>query len=661
MAREKKKPDRPSSDAAGEILAALGLACLPPRSVDAIAWIENVRWLSPESSHEIGPFRFDRAPYLIEPQKAVLDPSVPEVVLNWCSQAGKTELWLNSLLYWSEHAPSPALLVGPDWKSVKSLSADRIRPMMRDARLFNSHGDSHGGAELQSGGPGSDNSAFRMTLNGRMPLTIVHSSSASALAQRPVRFLIFDETSRMPVEARGRAKEGDPIALGKIRQTTFGDDAKTIYVSSPVEEHQCRISELYEDSTRERYHSRCPLCRNLQVLRLPEMNFDDVTCRCLSCGQSFGQDHWQSEKGEWVAENPGASRRGFWLNFAVSPFVRWETVFTEFREAVHRREEGDESLFRVVVATRLAENFVEKIERMSEPEILLSRREHYPFQVPDAAKVIVAAVDTQATWLEYLVAAAGARGELWCLETGTIVGRIETDAEAMYHELDQRLLSRQWQRPDGRSMAIVRCLQDSGGHATGIVYRYCKQYARVMMAYRGSPDIIGPWKRGTDATAHARLIQGNANYLKNSLATRLTIAVSGPGYIHFGADPAQGFDEEFFLQLLSERKEKRKRLGTITTRWVQLRERNEALDLVCMILCALEMYRGRLDSLEPQIVRTESEPTGTPHHSGSGPWGAQPLKLNLAAASDWQGFGAVNPREVPRSPYGAHPGTGISW
>jgi phage terminase large subunit GpA-like protein len=103
---------------------------------------------SPESSHEIGRFRFARAAYLEEPQRATLDPNVPEVVLDWASQCGKSELWLNGLLYWSVHAPSPALLVGPDWKSVKSLSADRIRPMFRDARLYDSRGDSDQGAEL---------------------------------------------------------------------------------------------------------------------------------------------------------------------------------------------------------------------------------------------------------------------------------------------------------------------------------------------------------------------------------------------------------------------------------------------------------------------------------------------------------------------------------
>ena len=228
---------------------------------------------------------------------------------------------------------------------------------------------------------------------------------------------------------------------------------------------------------------------------------------------------------------------------------------------MHRKEDGDESLFRVVVATRLAENFVEHIERMSEPEVLLSRRENYSCEVPDQAKVIVAAIDTQVSWFEYLVVAGGARGEIWCLETGTIEGRIETDAKAMYQELDRRLFQRRWARPDGRHMAISRAFQNSGGHATTAVYQFCKQYARILTAYRCSPDLTSPFKRGTDQSAHARLIQGNASYFKDSLATRLAITVAGPGYVHFPLAERAGFDQEFFAQLLSERKEKRKRLG----------------------------------------------------------------------------------------------------
>jgi phage terminase large subunit GpA-like protein len=653
MARREKPK---STDTVGEVFVALARACLPPEKVDPIEWLESVRWLSPESSREIGPFKFNRANYLIEPQRAILDEETPEIVLNWSSQSGKTEVWLNGLLFWSVHAPAPCLVCGPDWKSVKSLSADRIRPMFRDARLYDGRGESNNGAELQRGGPGSDNSAFRMTLGGRMPLTLVHASSASALAQRPVRYLIFDETSRMPVEARGRAKEGDPIALGKVRQTTFGDQSKTVYVSSPVEEHQCRITELYEDSTRERYHSRCPLCSHLQILRLPDMNFEGITCRCLACGQSFTQDQWQNERGEWIAENPGQKRRGFWLNCFVSPFVRWETVFAEFRESVRRKEEGDSSLFRVVVATRLAENFVEHIEKMSEPEILMSRREHYPAEVPDAAKVIVASIDTQASWLEWLTVAAGARGELWCLETGQIQGRIETDAAAMYAELDQRLFACRWQRPDGRSMAITRCLQDSGGHATHLVYKHCNERARVMMAYRGSHDLIGPWKRGTDTTAHTRLIQGNADYFKNALATRLGIETPGPGCVHFNAAPTAGFDDEFFLQLLSERREKRKRLGTISVRWIQTRDRNEALDLMCMVLCAVEMYRGALDTMEPRIATADDE------QAKPAKFGAHKMAVSgVPELGGVTGFNVNPDQEQSTTSFGKLPGSGFSF
>jgi phage terminase large subunit GpA-like protein len=288
---------------------------------------------------------------------------------------------------------------------------------------------------------------------------------------------------------------------------------------------------------------------------------------------------------------------------------------------------------------------------MSEPEILLSRRENYGCEVPDQAKVIVAAIDTQQSWFEYLVTAAGARNEIWALETGTIEGRIETDAQAMYEELDRRLFGRRWARPDGRHMAITRAFQDSGGHATTLVYQFCKRYARILTAYRGSPDLTSPFKRGTDQSAHARLIQGNSSYFKDSLATRLAITVPGPGFIHFPLDEQAGFDEEFFLQLLSERKEKRKRLGVITTRWIQTRERNEALDLLTMTLCILEMFRGSLDTMQPVIADQ------TPKDTAPVQFGAQKMIVNdpvLASA-----FGVV--RRSNHTGFGAAPGSGIQW
>jgi phage terminase large subunit GpA-like protein len=127
---------RVNGDGVAEVFAALAKMVSPPEKVDSIQWLEAHRRLSVEASAEPGPFRFDRISYAIEPQRAILDPSVGEVVLCWASQNGKTEIaTLNPLLYWSVLAPAPCLIVTPDWKSATSLSCDRIDPMLRDSRV----------------------------------------------------------------------------------------------------------------------------------------------------------------------------------------------------------------------------------------------------------------------------------------------------------------------------------------------------------------------------------------------------------------------------------------------------------------------------------------------------------------------------------------------
>jgi phage terminase large subunit GpA-like protein len=259
------------------------------------------------------------------------------------------------------------------------------------------------------------------------------------------------------------------------------------------------------------------------------------------------------------------------------------------------------------------------------------------------------------------------RGEFWCLETGSIDGRLETDGEAMYRELDERLLFRLWQRPDGKNMRVSRAFQDSGGHAGEIVHKMVKQRARVLWAYRGSGDLQGPWKCGTDTLTHTRLIQGNANHLKEMLAAKLDITSPGPGYIHFPLNPEAGFDEEFFRQLLSERREKRMRNGVMTVRWLQTRERNEALDLVCMVLCCALTYRGAIDTIAPQVVTGDvpSQRAAQPvaQAATQSPYGVLPGSERLAAQLGVTS--QVTRREQgdleERRTWGVQPSSGSIW
>lgn len=124
-----------------------------------------------------------------------------------------------------------------------------------------------------------------------------------------------------------------------------------------------------------------------------------MTCRCLACGRDSGQKAWQGRPGEWIAENPGQARRGFWLNCFASPFIRWPIVFEEYRSAVHQKRQGDYAALRAILNTRLAETFTTKAELMSTPETLMARRENYECEVSDPVRVVVAGVDTkQAGW-----------------------------------------------------------------------------------------------------------------------------------------------------------------------------------------------------------------------------------------------------------------------
>jgi phage terminase large subunit GpA-like protein len=109
-----------SSGAASDLFERLSTIARAEELPNPIAWIEAHRRLSPESSREVGPFSFARAPYMREVQSAILALGGGEVVVEWASQCGRSELLLNSLLFWSALDPAPGLVVVPDWKAAQS-------------------------------------------------------------------------------------------------------------------------------------------------------------------------------------------------------------------------------------------------------------------------------------------------------------------------------------------------------------------------------------------------------------------------------------------------------------------------------------------------------------------------------------------------------------
>ncbi len=614
--------------ALGDLFRQLAGVVAPPETLDVLQWLERYRRLSPEASAEPGPWRFDRTPYGKTITEAIADPNIREVCIMAASQVGKSEFaTLNPILYFASVDPAPMLLICPTLQACRSMSLDRLDPMLRDspiARPFVSE---------QIGGPGSDNSMFRKSFENGCQLAIVAGLSATGLSMRPVKYLFFEECSRLPLMAVGRTAEGDVIQLAKVRTSTFGSQAKIIYSSSPVEEQSCRITALFRDSTEEHYYSQCPR-GHFQILGLPEMIFETGECMCLECSRSYDQATWLEREGEWRAHAQHPFRRGFHLNCFVSPFIDWRIVDSEFRAAEHLRQAGDSSAFRAFLNTRLAEPYVPpRIEVASEN--LNDRREVYPAEVPEPVKVLVGAIDTQDHYLQYLIAGVGTGRELWLLEFGEIQGSITTQTTDVAKQLDALVVQRMWKRSDGSFMRIRRSLMDAGGHHGSAVYRECKRRHPLLIASRGL-SLSGSqlYRIGQNTTERSQVVNISPDLAKDRVAEALALTEVGPGYIHICCGPSgeavRGFDDNFFAQLRAETKEVRYRNGVRISSWKRIgSRRNEALDCLALVMVAIESLRLNLDEIPVQTEAPAGDQSQLQPVVTRPTWGAQPVRRDI--------------------------------
>ena len=105
---------------------------------------------------------------------------------------------------------------------------------------------------------------------------------------------------------------------------------------------------------------------------------------------------------------------------------------------------------------------------------------------------------------------------------------------------------------------------------------------------------------------------------KSLIFSRLKLTEPGPEYVHFPAAP--WCDEEFAAQLGAERLEtRRNKWGVPTKQWVQIRDRNEGLDLLVYATAALHLIPGMPGALAQWAQRLGAVPDAGRADGGSGP------------------------------------------
>ena len=264
-------------DAAAAWWAGFADGIRPDPDMSVSQWADQYRVLSSVSSAERGQWRTERTPYLRE----IMDcctPSHPMTngAFQKGTQLGGSEAVYNFVGYCIDQAPGPIMLVMPTVDGAKTISKQRIKPLIEESPALR---DKVRDAKSRDSG----NTTLQKEFTGGV-LKLVGANSGPGLRNMPIRYLIGDEVDAFPADVDG---EGDPIVLAEKRTDTFGARAKRIYVSSPKLAESSRIDRLRREGSQGRYYVPCPHCAHEQYLQWGQMRWTmyqrrEMTCR--ECG-----------------------------------------------------------------------------------------------------------------------------------------------------------------------------------------------------------------------------------------------------------------------------------------------------------------------------------------------------------------------------------------
>lgn len=515
---------------------------------------------------------------------AIKDPECEGFCMIKSSQVAYSEL-LNNLIGCQIHTNAgPMMMIQPTLEMAEGYSKDRISPMIRDtpalAALVDDKSRTSGNTILHKNFPGG-------------LLQLVGANSPSSLASRPIRDLFCDEVDRYP---RSAGKEGDPITLGKRRQSTFTTDRFCVIGGTPTVKGASRIEKEFDMTDQRFYMVECPRCHQHIDLQLEQIDTEKASpnygrYKCQRCGGHH--ENWEKFEmikdipmggtAYWKPTKPEVKYRGYCIWAAYSPFFSYKEIADEYNKS-----KGDPELEQVFFNTLAGRTYQFTTQTMDADGLFAQREPYDIYRVPEAAVIITAGVDTQDDRFEVEVVAWGPDEESWSLEYKTIDG--DPNNKATRAKLDAFLGGSVYRRVDGQEMKIKVAFVDSGGHRTDAVYTFTRgKGIRGIYPCKGSSAVgqpifarFSPQKKervkiaivGTDTAKeviYARLAMGNE---------------SVKGVMHF----PDYYDKQYFEGLISEEKRIEWSGGQPRIRWVKKEgstKRNEPLDVRVYALAAL--------------------------------------------------------------------------
>lgn len=545
-----------------------------PERITVSQWADKNRVLDPMMSAEPGPWSTDRTPYLREPMDSFTNPLVEEITLMFSTQVGKTECGFNCLGYAIDQDPGPTLYVMPRIDDCRSVSANRIKPMIDLAPSLRAKK-----TKLTD-----DFSKLEYRLKN-MLVFFAGAESPAALSGKPIRYLLMDELDKYP---KFSGKEADPVKLATERTRTFLDRRKIIKYSTPTTK-EGYIYREYDRSDKRKFYLPCPHCGEYQVLYWGNVRFPQgirdpkeletqrvAFYECIQCHKKIEDRHkprmlrlgvWAPEgcgvdrTGKITGENRETGHRGYWINCLYSPWLTFSDIAAEWLRA----HPYVETLMNFVNSW-LAEPWEETTHVNETNEVRAHCEGHYGKGiVPKGGQVLTAGVDVQQDCFYLVVRAWGYQQQSWLVRAS----RVE-----LWEDVINALFTEHYKKEGGGTMPVMLACIDSG-YRTDEVYEVCARHAERAKAIKGRDHLNGkPYtnsqilknpKTGKPIPGGINIWHLATNYFKDKIQRFVTAAVGDPGRWNLYGE----VEEDYLKQFCAEQKvkERNRKTGQVIELW----------------------------------------------------------------------------------------------
>lgn len=367
-------------------------------------WIEENIYLTQDVSRFSGYFKYRLSPYTREVVDR-LHPSDPTrvIAVKKCAQSGFTQgVIIPGLIYLISENPANILFTAGDKDLAKNSIRTRFDPVLGSSGLQSLIRPNVVRKKNQRTG---DTDFSKEYAGGNM--IVEGTQNADKFRQFSVKYVFLDDFEAAP---RSDKDEGNVRKLIEGRQTSFGNMAKTYYISTPAVQQTSNIEPVYLLGDQRKWHWKCPHCGEWIPIewRTPMLDEsgdyggityeltdngrlirDSVHYKCQNCGGRIEetQKYDLNLDGKWIATaEPYIDYYvSYELNAIVIPpgFFGWVDLVNDWLEAKPPNGKVDQDKLKTFLNIRLGQTW-EEIGETPKINKLMQNTQDYPAgTVPD--------------------------------------------------------------------------------------------------------------------------------------------------------------------------------------------------------------------------------------------------------------------------------------